>query len=28
MELPYAVYILKCSIGQFYTGFTTNIEQN
>jgi len=27
MELPYAVYILKCSNGKYYTGFTTNIEQ-
>lgn len=26
MELPYAVYILKCSNGQYYTGFTTNIK--
>jgi len=27
MELPYAVYILKCSNGQYYTGYTTNITQ-
>ena len=27
MKLPYAVYILKCSNGQYYTGFTTNIAQ-
>ena len=26
MELPYAVYILKCDNGTFYTGFTTNIN--
>lgn len=26
MTLPYAVYILKCSNGQYYTGFTTNIK--
>ncbi|OAD90145.1 excinuclease ABC subunit C [Aequorivita soesokkakensis] len=26
MELPYAVYILKCANGQYYTGYTTNIE--
>ncbi len=25
MELPYAVYILKCANNQFYTGYTTNI---
>ncbi len=25
MELPYAVYILKCANGQFYTGYTENI---
>jgi cation diffusion facilitator family transporter len=24
MELPYAVYILKCANGKHYTGFTTN----
>ncbi len=27
MELLYAVYILKCSSGKYYTGFTTNIKQ-
>ncbi|MGB5458961.1 MAG: GIY-YIG nuclease family protein [Eudoraea sp.] len=27
MELPYAVYILKCSNGQYYTGFTRNIKR-
>ena len=27
MILPYAVYILKCNDGTFYTGFTTNIEK-
>jgi len=26
MELPYAVYILKCSDGTYYTGYSTNIE--
>jgi putative endonuclease len=26
MELPYAVYILKCNDETFYTGYTTNIE--
>lgn len=26
MELPYAVYILKCSNKTYYTGYTTNIE--
>lgn len=26
MELPYAVYILKCNNNTYYTGFTTNIE--
>lgn len=25
MELPYAVYILKCATGQFYTGYSTDI---
>lgn len=25
MDLPYGVYILKCSNGQYYTGFTENI---
>ena len=25
MELPYAVYILKCVNGQYYTGYTANI---
>ncbi len=27
MELPYAVYILKCCNGQYYTGFTENINK-
>lgn len=26
MELCYAVYILKCSNGKYYTGYTTNIK--
>ena len=26
MELPYAVYILKCADGKYYTGYTTNIN--
>ncbi len=26
MLLPYAVYILKCSDGSYYTGFSTNIH--
>lgn len=26
MELPYAVYILKCHDKTYYTGYTTNIE--
>lgn len=26
MKLNYSVYILKCKNGQFYTGFTTNLE--
>lgn len=26
MDLSYGVYILKCSNGQFYTGYTTNIK--
>lgn len=26
MELPYTIYILKCSNGQHYTGYTTNIR--
>ena len=25
MELPYAVYILKCANGKYYTGYTANI---
>ena len=25
MELPYAVYILKCTNEKYYTGYTTNI---
>ncbi len=27
MDLPYSVYILKCSNGQYYTGYTENIKQ-
>lgn len=27
MILPYAVYILKCSNGQFYCGFTRNLKK-
>ncbi len=27
MPLPYAVYILQCANDQFYTGFSTNLEQ-
>ena len=27
MELPYAVYILRCSNGQYYTGYTENIDK-
>ena len=27
MNLPYAVYILRCSDNTFYTGFTTNINE-
>ncbi|WP_190809550.1 GIY-YIG nuclease family protein [Flagellimonas sp. S3867] len=27
MKLPYAVYILKCSNGQYYTGFSGNLSQ-
>ncbi|MEX0360942.1 GIY-YIG nuclease family protein [Flagellimonas sp.] len=27
MTLPYSVYILKCSNGQFYTGFSANLKQ-
>ncbi|MEN1785344.1 MAG: GIY-YIG nuclease family protein [Bacteroidota bacterium] len=27
MNLPYAVYILKCSNRQFYTGFSANLKQ-
>ncbi|NER15276.1 GIY-YIG nuclease family protein [Leptobacterium flavescens] len=26
MELPYAVYILKCTNNTYYTGFTVNIK--
>lgn len=26
MELPYAVYVLKCNNETYYTGFTTNIK--
>ncbi len=27
MELPRAVYILKCSNGQYFTGYTENIQK-
>jgi len=27
MDLPYKVYILKCRTGQFYTGFSANLEK-
>ncbi len=27
MILPYAVYILKCSDGKIYTGFSEDLEQ-
>jgi len=27
MTLPYAVYILRCSNGQYYTGFSANLEK-
>ena len=27
MELPYAVYILKCKTGHYYTGFTEDIQK-
>ncbi|RKN80359.1 GIY-YIG nuclease family protein [Ulvibacterium marinum] len=27
MTLPYAVYILKCANGQYYTGFSANLEK-
>lgn len=27
MELPFAVYILKCANGTYYTGYTTNINK-
>ncbi|CAM4145105.1 GIY-YIG nuclease family protein [Gillisia limnaea] len=27
MDLPFGVYILKCSNGQHYTGYTENIDQ-
>ena len=27
MELSFAVYILKCASGQYYTGFTENFEK-
>jgi putative endonuclease len=27
MELPYAVYILKCAKGKHYAGFTSNIHK-
>ncbi len=26
MKLPYAVYILLCSVNSYYTGYTTNID--
>lgn len=26
MELPYAVYIIKCANGKYYTGYTININ--
>lgn len=26
MDLPYAVYILKCSNGKYYTGYTANLK--
>jgi putative endonuclease len=27
MELPYAVYILKCANGQYYTGYSKNLKK-
>ncbi|WP_343768880.1 GIY-YIG nuclease family protein [Gangjinia marincola] len=27
IPLPYAIYILKCSNGKYYTGFTANLSQ-
>jgi len=27
MALLYCVYILKCSKGQFYTGYSANLKQ-
>ena len=27
MSLPYSVYILLCSNGQFYTGYSANIKK-
>ena len=27
MELPFTIYILKCSNGQYYTGYTENINK-
>ena len=27
MDLPYAVYILKCNNGKYYTGYTTDINK-
>lgn len=27
MELPYAVYVLRCSNGQYYTGYTEHLNQ-
>ena len=26
MELPYAVYVLKCASGKYYTGYSTDIK--
>ncbi|MGB5385809.1 MAG: GIY-YIG nuclease family protein [Eudoraea sp.] len=26
MELPYAVYLLKCANGQYYTGYSKNLK--
>jgi putative endonuclease len=27
MDLPYAVYVLKCANSTYYTGYTTNIQK-
>jgi len=27
MELPYAVYILKCANGKYYTGISANLDK-